>query len=205
MSQLRALLGNWFTRVAIAFELSLGLAGCLLSWAFGSGPLMGARVVDLHAVWRDTGLGMAATLPFLAGLVLMDRYPIGVLQPLARTVREDVVPLFRGTGAAGLVGIACAAGVGEEFLFRGFLQQTVAAWSGLPAGPWIALAIASVAFGICHSLCAEYAVLATMMGLVLGGLFLATGHLLAPIVMHALYDSLALLYLVRWSPASTVQ
>jgi uncharacterized protein len=198
------LLGNRFTCGAIAFELSLGLVGCLLSWAFGNGPLVGPQAIDMHTVWRETGIGMATAWPFLAGLVLMDRYPIGILQPLARTVRDDVVPIFRGTGAAGLVGIACAAGVGEEFLFRGFLQSTVAAWWGLPAGPWIALAIASVAFGICHSLCAEYAVLATVMGLVLGGLFLATGHLLAPIVMHALYDSLALLYLVRWSPASAM-
>ena len=114
------------------------------------------------------------------------------------------MPLFRGTGAAGLFAIACAAGVGEEFLFRGFLQQTVAEWWGLPAGPWIALAIASVAFGICHSLCAEYAVYATVMGLALGGLLLATGHLLAPMVMHAVYDGLALLYLVRWSRSATM-
>ena len=126
------------------------------------------------------GIGLVTALPFLAGLVLVDRYPIGFLRPLAKTVREDVVPLFRGTGVVGLLAIACAAGVGEELLFRGFLQQTVADWWGLPAGPWIALAVASVVFGVCHSLCAAYAVLATVMGLALGGLFLATGISLAP-------------------------
>ena len=73
---------------------------------------------------------------------------------------------------------------------------------GRPPGRGSALAIASVAFGVCHSLCAAYAVLATVMGLALGGLFLATGHLLAPITMHAVYDGLALLYLVRWSAPS---
>ena len=41
-----------------------------------------------------------------------------------------------------------------------------------------------------------YALLATAMGWC-WGLFLVTGNLLAPIVTHALYDFLALLYLVR--------
>lgn len=197
MSQLQGLLGRHFAWAAIAFELALGLIGCLLSWGVGNWPLAGTEPLALHTAWRDIGLGAATALPFLAGLVLLDHYPIRVLQPLVRTVRTDVVPLFRGTGTAGLVAIACAAGVGEELLFRGFLQQTLAAWWGLPAGPWIALAIASLAFGSCHWLCAAYAVLATVMGLALGSLLLATGHLAAPITMHALYDALALLYLTR--------
>jgi membrane protease YdiL (CAAX protease family) len=205
MSRFSALIGNRFTLVAITFELSLGLLGWLLSWAVGAWPMVAVEVVDRHAAWRDVGIGvgigMVTALPFLAGVVLVDRYPIGFLRPLANVVHEDVVPLFRGTGVMGLLAIACAAGVGEELLFRGFLQQTVADWWGLPAGQWIGLAVASVVFGVCHSLCAAYAVLATVMGLALGGLFLATAHLAAPIAMHAVYDGLALLYLVRWSRA----
>jgi hypothetical protein len=198
MSRYGALISHRFTWVAIAFELSLGLAGCALSWAVGSWPRVWACVVGERRASYDVALGCLAALPFLAGLVVMERYPIGFLRALVHTVRHDVVPLFRRTGPLGLVAIACAAGVGEELLFRGFLQQTITGWWEPPAGPWIGLAIASVVFGLCHALCAAYAVLATVMGLALGGLLLATDGLIAPIAMHAVYDGLALLYLVRW-------
>jgi len=59
------------------------------------------------------------------------------------------------------------------------------------------LAISSLLFGLCHWISTAYVVMATAMGLLLGGLFLATGNLAAPMVAHALYDFLALLYLTR--------
>jgi len=42
-----------------------------------------------------------------------------------------------------------------------------------------------------------YALLAGVVGLYLGGLYLLTGNLLVPIVVHALYDVVALGYLRR--------
>ncbi len=199
MNRLHSLIGTRFTRWAVAFELSLGLLACLLCWIVGGWPMASAHMIDSRLAWRDAGLGAVSAVPFLAGLVWIDRHSVRWLETLTRTVRNDVVPLFRGTGVCGLLVIAGAAGVGEELLFRGFLQQTLADWWGPPAGPWIAWGVASVLFGVCHSLCAAYAVIATLIGLALGGLWLATGHLLAPMTMHAVYDALALLYLVRWS------
>jgi uncharacterized protein len=201
MKGLHTLIGTRFALWAIVFELSLGLLACLLCWIVGGWPMASAGMVDSHVAWRDVGVGCASAVPFLAGLVWVDRHPVGLLETLTRTVHDDVVPLFRGTGVVGLLVIACAAGVGEELLFRGFLQQALADWWDAPAGPWIAWVVASVVFGACHSLCAAYAVIATVMGLALGGLWLATGHLVAPMTMHAVYDGLALLYLVRWSRA----
>jgi uncharacterized protein len=46
----------------------------------------------------------------------------------------------------------------------------------------------------------SYAMLAGVIGLYLGWLWMATGELLLPIAVHALYDFLALVYLVKIRP-----
>jgi membrane protease YdiL (CAAX protease family) len=61
----------------------------------------------------------------------------------------------------------------------------------------LALAGASVLFGVGHWLSWSYAVLATMIGAYLGVVFLLSGNLLAPIVAHAAYDVVALFVLAR--------
>ena len=52
-------------------------------------------------------------------------------------------------------------------------------------------------FGLAHSVTRTYAILATIIGLYFGWLWLATGNLLVPITTHAVYDFLALVYFVR--------
>jgi len=89
------------------------------------------------------------------------------------------------------------AGLGEEMLFRGVVQQALANWIGSPAGVWIALGIAAVLFALAHSITVAYAVLAGLIGLYLGGIWLVSDNLLVPITTHALYDFMVLLYLVR--------
>ena len=91
-------------------------------------------------------------------------------------------------------------------LFRGLVQHGLANWLAPPWGIWLALAIASVAFGCAHMLSATYAILAALIGLYLGLLLVWTGSLLTPAVAHGLYDFIALLYLVRsdGTPASSV-
>ncbi len=127
----------------------------------------------------------------------MDRYPVGLLRQLRQIVQAEVVPLFRGTSTTGLLAISVAAGVGEEVLFRGFLQSAITDAWGPAGGVWIGLVAASLVFGVCHSLCVAYAVLASAMGLLLGALYVATGSLVAPVTTHVAYDFLALLYLLR--------
>ena len=45
-----------------------------------------------------------------------------------------------------------------------------------------------------------YAVVAGLVGVYLGWLQMVSGHLLAPIVAHATYDFVALMYLLKWAP-----
>jgi membrane protease YdiL (CAAX protease family) len=59
------------------------------------------------------------------------------------------------------------------------------------------LLVASLIFGACHWITPAYAAVASLIGFYLGWLLLATGNLWTPIVAHAFYDFLALVYLVK--------
>lgn len=186
-----------FAMLAVLFELSLGLIGILLGWLTGPFPWITLVELDRNGLLVGLVSGCAAAVLLLTGIVMVDRRPIGLFRQLQQTVRQYVAPLFRGARVWHLLAISLAAGVGEELLFRGYCQAALANWLA-PWGPWWAMIVASALFGICHWISPAYALVATAMGLVLGGLFLATGDLVAPIVAHALYDFLALLYLTRW-------
>jgi len=96
------------------------------------------------------------------------------------------VPTFSVLGSWQIVVVSVAAGVGEELFFRGWLQ------------PVFGLTAASVAFGLAHvagSRMLAFGVWAAGMGVVMGGLALATGGILAPVTAHACYDVLAFHYL----------
>jgi membrane protease YdiL (CAAX protease family) len=113
-------------------------------------------------------------------------------------VERQVVPWFARSTKAEFAVLALAAGFGEEFLFRGLLQDGLIRWCG--EGAWaitIGMVLAALVFGACHALNRAYFALATFMGLYLGVLYWWTGDLLAPILTHALYDFVALVWLVR--------
>jgi membrane protease YdiL (CAAX protease family) len=89
--------------------------------------------------------------------------------------------------------LSLVAGIGEELLCRGVLQPVLGRW----LGPAFGLAAASLLFGLLHPVSWLYIVLAGLLGAYLGFLYLATGNLLGPIVAHALYDFVVLVYIVR--------
>jgi membrane protease YdiL (CAAX protease family) len=72
---------------------------------------------------------------------------------------------------------------------------------GTPRGEdWPALVVSSVLFGLLHPITPTYAVLAGLIGAYLGGVWLANGNLLVVVIVHALYDFIALIYLLRDRP-----
>jgi membrane protease YdiL (CAAX protease family) len=145
----------------------------------------------------DAAWGAAATLPLLPVLLLSARSSWPPLARIRRFVDAVVRPWFAACTWPDLATIALAAGVGEELLVRGVIQPALGRLLG--AGP--ALAAASVLFGLLHPITPTYAVLAALIGAYLGGVWLASGNLLVPIVAHALYDFIALAYLLRRPPA----
>lgn len=181
-----------FALTAAAFEGSLVLVAIALGWLLGQPPLETFRFDAYGAA-----IGITATLPPLGLLWLCLKCPWRPFQTITQILDEMLVPLFRDCGIVQLAIIAALAGLGEEMLFRGVLQPAVAQGIGGPYGVWLGLFIVAVLFGLLHPITPTYAILAGLIGLYLGWLWLAYGNLLAPIITHGLYDFLALAYLVR--------
>ncbi|HZZ28436.1 MAG TPA: CPBP family intramembrane glutamic endopeptidase [Pirellulales bacterium] len=177
-------------RLALLFEGGLAVLACAAGCFLVTPPWQ-------RVLWRptDAAYGLAATLPLVVGLFFMRRVRSGSLGKLNTVVDDILVPLFANCSIWQLGFISLVAGVGEELFFRGVLQPLLVTWWGAIAG----ICVVSVVFGLLHALTIAYAVLATLVGAYLGWLALATGNLLVPIITHALYDFVALIYLVRTS------
>jgi uncharacterized protein len=174
--------------LAVLVEGGLILLAWLLGWLLGQHPLRTFTWDFGGALW-----GLAGTVPMVLLFLLMLRWPVGPLRRLKQFSEEVLRPLLAPCTVVDLLGISVLAGLGEEMLFRGVLQGYFRQW----ANPWVALALASILFGLMHFITFTYAVLATVMGVYLGLVWEWTGNLLPPVLMHALYDFLVLLYLLR--------
>ena len=176
-----------FLVLAVAFESGLGVLAWFIGW------LVGVPIVEQFS-WSllDLVLGMAAALPLLGIFLLLIRARTPALDGLRRSVKEVIQPMFRACGLAELAVISVTAGVGEETLFRGVVQTATGHW----LGPLPALILTSISFGLLHPLSKMYILLACGFGLYLGACWLASGNLLVVVVAHALYDFVALAYLV---------
>src|SRR5262249_44805972 len=135
--------------------------------------------LPIDVVW-----GLVATVPLLVGLFVMRRVRTGPLARLNTVVDQFLTPLFSDCSVAQLALISIVAGIGEELMFRGVIQPVLISWLNVIAG----VIIASIIFGLLHAVTTTYAVLATIVGAYFGWLTLATGHLLAPMIAHSLYD-----------------
>jgi uncharacterized protein len=167
--------------------------------AFAIGSLAGvspfARVrVDATAV----AYGVAAMLPLLPMLHWSLRTQWNPVRRLVDLVGERLAPYMEGASASGIVLLSFMAGVGEEALFRGAIQAALA--DRVPA--WAAVTIAAALFGVAHWVTPSYALLAGLIGLYLGTLFIMADNVVVPIVAHACYDIVALSILARMKPES---
>ncbi len=177
-----------FVRLAVLFEGSLIVLAWVLGWFLGFPPF---ERFDLR--WGALVWGVVATAPLLLGMRWCADTRWKPLSRLMREVEEKIVPLFSTCAVSELVLISVVAGVGEELLFRGVIQTTLSEWFG----PWGGLLAASVVFGLGHMVTPAYAALAGLIGLYLGTLSMVFGNLLLVVVVHSLYDFVALVYLVK--------
>lgn len=169
------------TVVALATQAGLGAVG-LAAAAAARVPVRWG--LDRPLTGAVAGLTVAVLLA--AANYRWLHAPTGVFTRVRRAVDEMFVPAFASLSPPQVVVVSVAAGVGEELFFRGWLQAAVG---------WVP---ASVAFGLAHIAgprMLAFGVWATAMGLVLGGLSMVTGGLLAPMTAHACYDVLAFRYL----------
>lgn len=168
---------------------ALATQGLLIAIAWGA-----SRIMRLSPVWgqpiRDLAIGLVtAVLLAAVNYWLLARAPGNWIVRGVRAVYDEMlIPLFARLDRPGIVAIGAAAGLGEEWLFRGVLQPVLGYW------------LTSLIFGLAHVggiRMLAFGIWATGMGLVMGGLAIATGGLIAPIVAHGVYDMLALEYIRR--------
>jgi hypothetical protein len=188
-----------FVVIAFFFEAGLGAVAIAVGWFLGFDPL-----ATLPIAWEATPAlfaafwwGAAAAIPLFLGLLLIERIRWSPFLKLQDVVETRLRSLFTPLSLFELAAISIAAGFGEETLFRGLIQAGLAEWFGSPNGVVWGVLAAAVLFGVCHWITPTYAVLATLVGIYLGALFVLTGSLLAPLVAHAAYDFAALVYMTR--------
>lgn len=164
------------------FELALVFVGALIGYSSTGNAFPFRLAADVSGMaW-----GLGASVPLL-GLAFLLTSPvtrrIRPLQRIYEKIREILGAALPELRLQEVLLLSCAAGVGEEVLFRGALQTVLGAH-----GLWVS----SLLFGALHAMTFTYFSLATLIGLYLGALFEWSGNLLAPILVHALYDALAL-------------
>jgi membrane protease YdiL (CAAX protease family) len=174
--------------MASQWGLTLALIG---AWWWSGRPMaeIGLRLPDTASAWSWSLLIAVGGLAFLGQqLFSLMRSPDaqatvqkqlesqpGVLTILPSTPREARV----------WIGVAITAGVCEEVLYRGYLvwylQSLVA--------PVVAIVAAILAFGVGHAYQGVQGIVATgVTGAIYLAMYLLTGSLLAPIVLHAALD-----------------
>jgi|GEM_PF-2298660 len=138
--------------------------------------------VGMHAVSPGvlalTAIGsFAVMIPVMSiQAVVLERFraPPEVLHALEDLIRAENPLQF----AYAILVAAAGASISEEFVFRGILQNSL---SGR-VGPWRALVLATIVFGLLHTLWRFPA--AFILGLFLGFLYLRTGSLIPGLLSH---------------------
>jgi membrane protease YdiL (CAAX protease family) len=143
--------------------------------------------------WSATGYALLLCLPLFLSLYFAIRTEWEPLSRLRKEISEKVVPIFVNCKFIDLGLIAFLAGVGEEVFFRGWMQGSLVNRLGI----WIGILIASVIFGFAHYLSPTYAIYAFITGVYLGVIYEVSGNLFIIMAIHAVYDFIALVYLVR--------
>lgn len=168
------------------------LVAALIAWPSGRRLL-----ADLHWSAADLAAGVLASAPLCALFWYLMRSPVAPLARIRDFLARHLYDLAAPWSVLQIAVVCVLAGFCEEILFRGVMQGALADWIGRYPG----LVAASVLFGCAHLVTPAYGVIAALLGLYLGLLWIASGNLLVPVVTHAVYDFAGLLYLLRiWRP-----
>lgn len=181
-----------FLHMAILFEGGVAVVGILLGWLCGYPP---GELIQWS--FEAVGQGLVATVPLVLLFAGFLKTPFQPFRNITQLLDEFLAPLFGGGGLVELIVLCGLAGLGEELLFRGVIQTGLTHWFPERWGLGLGLLAASVLFGMAHAITPTYAVLAGLIGLYLGWLWVRTQNLLVPIVAHGTYDFVVLSYWIR--------
>jgi len=158
--------GRWMSSQSIASKPAI--AGLGVGLVIG---LVGLSVVRLRARGRAPAVAPSEIKPWFRKLVP----DFTALIPT--TVRERLI----------FAALAVSAGICEEIVFRGWLLYVLHRLGGLNGTALIL--IGAALFGLCHVYQGVTGVIGTTLaGVLLAALYVATGTLLVPMVLHSLID-----------------
>jgi membrane protease YdiL (CAAX protease family) len=175
---------NALVRQALVFYAVVLGAAVLWRVGFQRESLLVASAADGVHWLRDPLIGLVAGLLVIVGSAeLTARTRLG--QALARALADVIGPLR----ARDCLVLALSSGIAEEALFRGALQ------------PRVGLVWASLLFALAHLVprreLLPWSLFSLAAGFLLGGLYAATGNLVAPVVAHVVVNAVNLHRLSR--------
>lgn len=179
-----------FFKTACYFEGSLILIAIILGWIAEIDPFE-----TLYFSENAVFYGLFGTLPLFLIFLAMEHMPIESVQKIRRVLIETLGPSMYRYNWTDLFVLAAIAGFSEEILFRGVIQPWMENLWGMTTG----LIASNIVFGLVHAVTPLYAFLAMSVGIYLG-LCLDYGgerNILTPIVIHAIYDFLAFLVILK--------
>lgn len=204
-------------RTAVLFESALGGVAILLGWFVGpDARLLVPRIEDGR--WLEfaggLGWGLLAAVPMLLFVAGVRKIPCGPVRQLEELGDDGIFKLLLQLTPLEMILVSICAGVGEELLFRGWLLPMVRglfvdggllnSMGSLDGGAnsviaiGTAVAISSLVFGLVHPITKLYVLITAMIGVYLGMILVWTENLLIPIVAHAAYDAVQMIY-SRWA------
>ena len=191
-----------FVAIFYGAMAALGLALCLglgLPW-WSRGPALGPAWAPWAGALVGVGVGVLAVLISQALEAKTD---------WASRLSRGFEQLIGPQPLYATVAMALASSVGEELLFRAFLQQALELKLLVKvmtpeAAAWAAVGVCGAVFGLVHigpdwRTFWPWTVMAVIMGWVLGGLLVWTGSLWAPVMAHLTVNAINLTLIARAS------
>lgn len=194
----------------LAFQSGVAVLGVILAALFGlfsRTPWFAQDGTLWSANWFGAGLGISTTMGLLvAGLLFgliygMSQRRFVWIREIESLIDGTFLPLLQGRSLVELALLSLLAGVGEEVLFRWAIQgglEAVLLPQAHPLSAWlIATILSSTLFGLAHFVTPGYFFLTLIIGWVMSLLVVFGGGLWAPILAHAVYDFIALFWMLR--------
>ncbi len=173
---------------ALLFQGGIGVVGLVAVWLFAIPVYTGEL-----SWFQNVAGGVLGAFGTYGVLLLLIRIP-GLFPEDIEQQMRGLHKFVSGFGWPVLVTLSIFAGVGEELLFRGAVQG----WLAGSAGELVAIIVASLLFGLVHYISFTYFLVATSLGLLLGTVYAVSGSIALVMIWHAVYDIIALFFLIRF-------
>ena len=182
------------SHLATVFYVGMALLAAVLGWAFDVNIVWRGEVGTPTDVMQSLGVGLGFGLVVVAISHALNRQ-----FAWARRLNEDLAALLGPISISKALLLAVLSGIGEELLFRGFLQHGLEQWL---QSPWLAVFIAGLLFGLVHvgpdpRRFAPWTAMAVVLGWLIGASFVICGNVFAPIAAHFTINFLNLSTLIK--------